>query len=65
MCFGEPEPSADLEGSEEPVHRYEPTDFPKGRPQPKGHAEVHLLPEVVEAKANRLQVPAVLQVFVQ
>ena len=49
--YREPEPSPDLVGSEEPVHKYEPTDFPKGRHLPKGHTEVHLLPEVAEAKA--------------
>ena len=31
-----PEPSPELNGSEEPVHKHEPTDFHKGRPPPKG-----------------------------
>ena len=44
--FSPPEPSPELAGSEDPVHRRDSTDHPTGRPPPKGYDDIQGVPEL-------------------
>ena len=56
--FRAPIESPELEATPEPVHKYEPTDFPKCRPPPKRFDEVPVMPEVSDLDAGAVPLRA-------